>query len=392
MRRSFNCKGGEEMDRNHFDVGSEEVMDHAGSRSNRDLKKQAPCLKRVSFATPISQVMGEHAPAIPDDGCLILPGTTPLFNESIFSCDPMLFESRLYTIVETAQHPTPLPSHLDASSQIMEMSIPSHKDWEPPTKALKKNLQGGTTTLVDEDEEAMHPTCSAVEPVHNLREAVDVADGKASSLGASLGGGIQKLVVDLGHTDLHGNGWESVNDQNTTPSRLQEPVIPQFPSKVVEIELNSTSPQDPTTIAKEITIDGFLASISKFVPTPLIPQLPVPTLEEERNDHEMGNTSESPQTPPPPRPSFFTPQRKSIRLAKKSKTTQGKGAIQVAEELLIKKLGDLSPSATKEEADQFEFFAQHLERPLTKANMDAITVLIEVGQQKNKKRGKLTIG
>ena len=48
--------------------------------------------------------------------------------------------------------------------------------------------------------------------------------------------------------------------------------------------------------------------------------------------------------------------------------------------------------ATQEEADQFEFFAQHLERPLTKANMDAITVLIEVGQQKNKKRGKLTKG
>ena len=107
----------------------------------------------------------------------------------------------------------------------------------------------------------------------------------------------------------------------------------------------------------------------------------------------MGNTSEPPQTPPlPPRPYIFTPQRKSIRLAKKSKTTQGKGAIQVAEELLLKKIGDLSPPTTQEELDQFDFYAQHLERPLTKANMDAIKVLIEVGQQKNKKRGKLTKG
>jgi len=194
----------------------------------------------------------------------------------------------------------------------MEMPIPSYKDWEPPIEASTKILHGGTTTLVGEDEEAMHPTCSTVEPVCNLREAVDVADGKASSLGASLGGlppletGILKLVVDLGHTDLHDNGWKSVNDQNATSSRLQESVIPKVPSKVVEIELDSTLPQDPAAVAKEITIDGFLASISKFVPTPLIPQLLLPIPEEEPNDHEMGNTSEPPQTPPPPRPSFFT--------------------------------------------------------------------------------------
>ena len=149
--------------------------------------------------------------------------------------------------------------------------------------------------------------------------------------------------------------------------------------------MGSTSPQDPAAIAKEITIDGFFASISKLVPTPLIPQLPVPIPEEEPNDHEMENTSVTSQTPPAPRPSFFTPQRKSIRLAEKSKTTQGKGPIQVAEELLVKKLGDLSPLATKEEADQFEFFAQHLEHPLTKAKMDALTVLIEVGQQKTRR-------
>ncbi|CAD6230776.1 unnamed protein product [Miscanthus lutarioriparius] len=306
------------MDRNRFEIGSEDVVDHASSRSNRDHKKQAPSGKRVTFAMPISQVMGEHALAIADDGHIIRSGTTPLFNESIFSCDPMLFESRLYTTVETTQHPTLLPLYLDASSRLMEMSIPSHKDWEPSTEPSTKIQQGGMTTLVDEDEEAMHPTFSAVEPVHKLREVVDVADGKASMLGASMGGvplevGEPKLVVDLGHTNLHGNGWESVNDQNTTSSRLQ-----------VEKELDSTSPQDLAAIAKEITIDGFLASVFKSLVEPLIPQLLVPIPREESNDHEMGNTAEPPQTPPPPRPSLFTPQRKSIRLAKKSKTTQGK--------------------------------------------------------------------
>jgi hypothetical protein len=55
------------------------------------------------------------------------------------------------------------------------------------------------------------------EPVHNLREAAEVANGKASTLGASLEGmppeiGKPKLVVDLGHTDLHGNVGETVNE------------------------------------------------------------------------------------------------------------------------------------------------------------------------------------
>ena len=152
-------------------------MDHLSSRSNRHHKKQAPSLERVSFVIPISQFMGEHAPAMADDAHLILPGTTPLFNESIFICDPMLLEFHLCTAVEAAPHPTPLPPSLDASPWLMEMAIPSHKDWDPPIEALPKIIQGGTTTLVDEDEEVMHPTCSKMELVHDLREAMDVADG-----------------------------------------------------------------------------------------------------------------------------------------------------------------------------------------------------------------------
>jgi hypothetical protein len=50
--------------------------------------------------------------------------------------------------------------------------------------------------------------------------------------------------------------------------------------------------------------------------------------------------------------------------------------------LLVKKLEDLSPPTTQEEADQLKFFAQHLERLLTKANMDGLTVLTKVGKQK----------
>jgi hypothetical protein len=107
VRRGFNCKYSEELDRTHYNMGLEESDDHVSSRWNRHRMKQAPSLKRVSFATPISQFMGEKSPTIADDGHLILPCTPPLFNESIYICDPMLFESRLSTFVEAAQHPTP---------------------------------------------------------------------------------------------------------------------------------------------------------------------------------------------------------------------------------------------------------------------------------------------
>jgi hypothetical protein len=52
-----------------------------------------------------------------------------------------------------------------------------------------------------------------------------------------------------------------------------------------------------------------------------------------------------------------------------------------------KKLGDLSPPTTQEEAIQFEFYAQHFERPLTNVKMDALSQLIEAGQQKTRRRG-----
>lgn len=66
--------------------------------------------------------------------------------------------------------------------------------------------------------------------------------------------------------------------------------MPQFPSNFVEKEFNSTSPQDPAAIAKAITIDGFIGSISKSILAPLIPQIPEAIAEEEPNDIEKWET------------------------------------------------------------------------------------------------------
>ncbi|CAO2040981.1 unnamed protein product [Urochloa humidicola] len=86
-----------------------------------------------------------------------------------------------------------------------------------------------------------------------------------------------------------------------------------------------------------------------------------------------------------------TTQRKSTRLADKAKLHPGKDSIQLAQQVLISKLGELSPEP-KEQADtntDFNKLAQHLPQPLTAGTMNAIQTLVEHGNQpRNKKRSK----
>jgi hypothetical protein len=59
----------------------------------------------------------------------------------------------------------------------------------------------------------------------------------------------------------------------------------------------------------------------------------------------------------------------------------------VAQDLLFKKLGDLAGENPREEGADFDFYAQHFQRPLDQTKMEAIQMLIE---QENKKRKKST--
>jgi len=78
-------------------------------------------------------------------------------------------------------------------------------------------------------------------------------------------------------------------------------------------------------------------------------------------------------------------QRKSTRLAKKAELNVGKDTIQVAQDLLIRKLGDLSREEINQDKTDFDFYAQHFERPIDESKMEAIQVLIEQGNKKLKK-------
>ena len=56
-------------------------------------------------------------------------------------------------------------------------------------------------------------------------------------------------------------------------------------------------------------------------------------------------------------PGSNIPQRKSSRLADKTKNNHGKGAIEVAQDFVVKKLGHLFLQAGKQATNKFEFFA-----------------------------------
>ena len=81
-------------------------------------------------------------------------------------------------------------------------------------------------------------------------------------------------------------------------------------------------------------------------------------------------------------------QRKSSRLANKAKSRVGKDTLTVAHDLLIKKLGDLTPRQDDANEVNIESFSQHLDNPLNKAEMDTIQDLIEHGAKLEKKTGK----
>lgn len=81
-------------------------------------------------------------------------------------------------------------------------------------------------------------------------------------------------------------------------------------------------------------------------------------------------------------------QRKSSRLANKAKSRIGKNTILIAQELLIKKLGELTPQKSISDELNLENFSQHLDYPLNKTEMEALQDLVEHGTKLEKKAGK----
>jgi hypothetical protein len=127
-------------------------------------------------------------------------------------------------------------------------------------------------------------------------------------------------------------------------------------------------------------IDSFIESISRPIMEPLLEVGTMTPLTQITRP-----TEKYPHNTAPPSSS----KRQSIRLAKKAAANSGKDAIQVAQDLLIKKLGELSgadsPIDNTQNSSDFDLYAQHFGNPIEKSKMEAIQVLIEQGAKMQNK-------
>jgi hypothetical protein len=78
-------------------------------------------------------------------------------------------------------------------------------------------------------------------------------------------------------------------------------------------------------------------------------------------------------------------------LAKKTETNVGKDAIQIAQELLVKKLST-DKAVPQQTENDIDLYAQHFERPINKPKMEALQHLIEHGTKKLNKTGNQPAG
>jgi hypothetical protein len=121
-------------------------------------------------------------------------------------------------------------------------------------------------------------------------------------------------------------------------------------------------------------IDEFLESISLSIQQPIFQETP--------QNPRVVNKKISKKNQ---REAEYSTQRKSTRLAKKAEVNVGKDAEQVAHDLLIRKLGELAGDESNPDEPDYEFYAQHFERPIELSKMQAIKTLIEQGNKRMQK-------
>ncbi|CAN6302984.1 unnamed protein product [Urochloa humidicola] len=395
--------------------------------------------KHVAFANPLAQVLGE-AFVSRDDSCFLQ--TTTFCHEVVSTrFDPMCEELLISpTLVRTQTKEDCIRSMLRSPG------------WEPVASPERVEVVSGASSNELEEGEIMDPTARGAvkdkaheEADHEIfsttNETIQVCTQKSAAL-------ISKPVSmhGLDHTleELEIAGGESFNCN--APPPLQTTSITHFDDiahdhcthtspidqssveEVVEVETDrertslhvthiQTQPVAPTP-TQQVDPDQFQ---NQVVNTPCVQQPPITEVSNSGRDPNGPtlNNGEGKQiddfaafidfisgpppaailnTPPrvnPPQPvgtqpESTTTQRKSTRLAEKAKLYPGEDSVQLAQRVLINKLGELSPKKKVQAQLDFNTLAQHLPQPLTRTNMEAIQTLIEQGNQpKRKKRAKV---
>ncbi|CAN6245272.1 unnamed protein product [Urochloa humidicola] len=400
-------------------------------------RKKGKGVKRVSFANPLVQILGESEVGFDSSCC---PKAMPQLSEEREWFDPMREETLI---------PHRLVGHPSKESRILNM-LSAAAGWTPVASP------GGASCAREEEDELLETGEAAVHVTTNTSEHSQVcqeSDHQPSLIANNSGGitSVEELDSSVRHThsvddtqrkELQCGNTEFIQANTFSASLPALRINTIVPVDAISYDIanvnNTVLPQDTNAdIIAEHLADANADIIAEHHVELELPNSTLFPVDANTSDIALVNTSAMPQDanatasasavsnegntfndfsafidfisckPPtpllntPPRlnpiqpdqlqPESTTAQRKSTRLADKAKLNPGKDSIQLAQKVLSDKLGELSPKAKQNTNADFNRLAKHLPQPLTSMNMEAIRTLVEKGNQpKNRKKSKIT--
>jgi hypothetical protein len=372
--------------------------------------KEGKKLKRVSFADPIATELKPPKCTQPDDSIMLIKGN--LQNQflpfPVHDIDDIL-EGETLLPADLTPHAADLTPHTaegngnkHSKSINMEFMVNNKMDAEKMQQALTEtlNLLESTTTSAGADTVSLH-TLQQTNEIEDQVIAVVTNQDAIVEVEEVLGDNHVDTLEALegAQIDNPGEGLEAEQDPiltmqspehvaTTQPNTVGEnvdvdltqerrsnngPVPASFTTQQVGTTGDTDTILNSEASTQPQTVEAFLDSITIPLQQPLIQEAshtPLAVISNNRRGHNR-----DPET---------STQRKSTRLAKKAELNVGKDSVQVAQDLLIKKLGDLAGEEANYYEPDFDFYAQHFERPMEKNKMEAIQVLIEQGNKKMK--------
>jgi hypothetical protein len=307
--------------------------------------------KNVSFASPIATVLGAA-----NTGDLRGPSVFISNTPSTVSCafhDPMLDEALLSSGVVGGHNSSVMCWELQ-NSVAREGSAAS-----PPTMMEVDGSDKRTNTAVPEP--SLLP--SEVQPSPCLVDFISSITRPVSP----------PLIAQTPHTNPYRTGLNlfSQESNHSAPHHIPTDSLNHIPSDIV---VEPALPQPHVHETNGYSPLHILGSVSEPT-TPLQDQL----------TKTVPFSGPSTSTQIPNKTSAYAVTRHSTRLANKAKRRDGKGAIQIAQELLAHKLKDLAPNVVDSHNDLVQQLVQHFDQPLSKGKIKAIKTLLENGKQLKKK-------
>jgi len=114
-------------------------------------RRKRKITKHVTFATPLFKVCNDELPTLYDDINFLFLGNASTPGQSIYSCDPMLFESHIFISPIAIPCSTSSPS-VQVKSRILKMlEVAADCAWFTPTVGATSTMEDDQVTLFERE-------------------------------------------------------------------------------------------------------------------------------------------------------------------------------------------------------------------------------------------------